>query len=74
MTTLLTDEFIKQMKWSADTPESHQTLVVGNVRGFAGFVARSIEELKVSRNLPGMSGGEYDKAIDDIIALLVPIT
>lgn len=66
----IVQDYISGLTWSAERTDMEITLVAGNIRGFAGFLARQIEELKKSRNFPGMDGGEYDQALNDVIALL----
>jgi DNA segregation ATPase FtsK/SpoIIIE-like protein len=67
-----TEEYIRNLPWTHGTPDIHKTLVAGNIRAFRLHVAKEIEELKYARNFPGMQGGGYDAAIDDVKALLLP--
>lgn len=56
-------DYIRSKKWQG-------TLRLSEVQNLADFIADDIEELKKSRNFPGMDGGEYDSAINDIQTLL----
>lgn len=71
MSTKLVEEFIKGLEWSNVVTDYQKTLIAGNIRHFAGFLAKEINELKESRNFPGTSGSDYDKGIQDVINLLV---